>query len=257
MDFSGSLTLTLQTEDDIILAAQFLQQRRQPAISAQAPKPATGEIRSLTENKILDEIRATFPGGTFSRAQANEQFFKIAGISPSKTGRILNQALKDGKLERPTMGVYIFASNEVHAHQDGPQSQPFKQRRKLSEKQRNTMRTLRVEMLYLNFKHKLEKLNPDKDIDSLINRDLEVEEALNDIKRKNPDIQICEPTEFDYLKEFRNYLDSLGIDNPKVQDLVIARMESDNPFSEEELKAFGQAQKVAARAQVITIPAQS
>lgn len=70
---------------------------------------------------------------------------------------------------------------------------------------------------------------------------MEPQEALNDLHKKYSNLAVFKEAERDFRAEFRDYLASLGIDNIQVQDLVIARMESDDPFTEETLKAFAQA----------------
>lgn len=100
-------------------------------------------------------------------------------------------------------------------------------------------------MLYMNFIRKLRELNTEGIDEQLINHDLEPEEALNDLKKRYPHLQVFEEELRDFKEEFREYLATIGIDSPNIQDLVIARIESDNPFSEEELKAFAHAQTAA------------
>lgn len=91
---------------------------------------------------------------------------------------------------------------------------------------------LQSEMVFQNFIKYLERLNPDTEIDpEIINRSLDWEEALNDIKSKHPHI-IIEKVKDTRMAEFREDLENRGIDNEKVQNLVVAAPE---PLSEDEI----------------------
>jgi hypothetical protein len=103
--------------------------------------------------------------------------------------------------------------------------------RTLDKKRRESLRTLENPLLYHNFKEKLERLNPDADIESLIDKTQEPEEALFDIKKKHPEIDIGLKSE-SQTAEFRQFLDDMGITNERVQNLIAME---DNPLSESEL----------------------
>jgi hypothetical protein len=103
--------------------------------------------------------------------------------------------------------------------------------RTLDRKRRESLRSLENPLLYKSFKEKLEKLNPESDIESLIDKTLEPDEALFDIKKHHPEIDIG-LKEGSQTAEFREFLDQMGISNKRVQDLV---MMEDNPLSQEEL----------------------
>lgn len=107
--------------------------------------------------------------------------------------------------------------------------QDHKRTRNLSRKQRARLSTLENPLLYSNFVKKLERLNPDFDL-QLIDRTLEPEEALMDLKRRYPELDIG-------LKEnegaqFREFLDEYGISNTRIQNLVAMQ---EPPLSEDEL----------------------
>jgi hypothetical protein len=94
-------------------------------------------------------------------------------------------------------------------------------------------KNLENEMIFKNFVKHLEKLNPNKDIDAeIIDRTLEWEEALNDIKGKHPHI-ITEEVKETHMTEFREDLDRRGIGNETVQNLIA---QADKPLSEKEIE---------------------
>ena len=101
-----------------------------------------------------------------------------------------------------------------------------------TRKEKAKMRTLENPLLYHNFKAKLEKLNPGKDIEQLISRSLEPEEALLDIKRRYPDVDIGLQGTDDKGAEFRQFLDDFGIDNIRIQNLIAL---DPVPFTDQEL----------------------
>lgn len=229
---TGTLTLTLQTEDDILLAAEIIRQRRldEKHKSKEFATPIALENKvKIKDAHLIDELRNAFKDRAFRRAEAD-----VLANSASNCGRVLREAIENGQLQRIKAGWYRFKSIE---QQKEPASTDNKKKRHVSKKRLSMLKTLENEMLYLNFKSKLEKLNPDKDIEQLIDRTLEPEEALNDIKKKHPDIQIYEYKEQSFEDQFKEYLESIGITDPANQQLAITRMQID-PLSEEELKAF-------------------
>lgn len=97
---------------------------------------------------------------------------------------------------------------------------------------KGSKKTLQNPLLFSNFVNKLERLNPDTEFDvEWIDRSLEPDEALNDLKRKHPEINIQEQKDTNRA-EFREDLENRGIDNEKVQNLIA---EADEPLSEEEI----------------------
>jgi hypothetical protein len=251
MDFKGSITFTIETEDDVVLAAQLIQQKR-ASFHQPIPEPPATEVkpvakegkhsRMLTDAEIIDELKLAFPQGAFFRAQADAIIEKATGLSTWTAGRILNKAIDEGKLKRLKQGEFTFDSHTASSSK--PQN---KKKRNISEKHRSHLRTLQNPVLYLNFMRKLKALNPEGIDEQLIDRNLEPQEALNDLKKKYPNLILYKyEEERDIFEEFRGYLDELGIDNPKVQELVVARMESADPFTDEELKAFAKAQQQVA-----------
>lgn len=243
----GTLTLTLQSEDDILLAAQIIQQRRLVADKRIRKHADDDSMRSTVERKlrltsaeVLAHLKTNFQGSPFSRAQANDEVAKIAGYSCSKTGRILTSAIGAGELQRLKTGLYSFIPRDKV--QDIVSIKP---KRKVSEKRLSVLKTLENPLLYYNFVRKMDELNPGIFDEQLIDRKLEPDEALKDLKRKHPDLHIYEPKELNFQQDVRDYLSNLGIDIANVQDLVIARMDSENPFTEDELMSFAHAQHVA------------
>jgi hypothetical protein len=160
--------------------------------------------------------------------------------SSSNCGRILRFGIEKGELERVKTGWYKFkgTGSSMQAQKDK------KQKRRLSAKQLSRLKTLENEMLYLAFKSKLEQLNPDSDIEHLIDRTLEPEEALHYIKKGHPEVRIYEYREQTFEDQFREYLENLGITNLANQDLIISRADTE-PFTEDELKAFAAAARSA------------
>ena len=241
---TGTLSLTIQTEDDILLLARIIEEKRlaakseNPEDKVERPQSTVNERRQRPSNaEVLDKLRSRFQSNEFSRAQAIDEVKKIAGYSSAKTGRILRSGLEVNKLHRIREGWYAFMSVAMVQPEVKATTIKHSSRRSISVKQRSRLRTLQNNMLYLNFKAKLERLNPDRDIEQLIDRDLEPQEALEDLKKKYPDLIMYEETERDIEEEFKEYLSSIGIENSKIQDLIVLKMEQD-PFTNEELKTF-------------------
>jgi len=92
--------------------------------------------------------------------------------------------------------------------------------------------TLENPLLYRNFLRVLERNNPDIEIDpDDIDRTLEYEEALNELKKIYPGLRITGKAKSE-LQQFRDYLnDEYGIDERKVQNLII--QDEKQPISEE------------------------
>lgn len=86
--------------------------------------------------------------------------------------------------------------------------------------------------MYRNFLRVLERNNPDIEIDpDDIERTLEYEEALNELKKIYPGLRITGKAKSE-LQQFRDYLnDEYGIDERKVQNLII--QDEKQPISEE------------------------
>jgi hypothetical protein len=103
-------------------------------------------------------------------------------------------------------------------------------KRTVDKKHLASLKTLENPMLYSNFIKKMEKLNGSFD-EQLVDRTLEPEEALLDLKRKHPDLDIGLKSQ-DQTAEFRQFLDDMGIENEKVQNLIAM---DPNPLSEQEL----------------------
>lgn len=92
--------------------------------------------------------------------------------------------------------------------------------------------TLENPLLFRHFLTSLTALNPDLDVDpEVIDRKLEYDEALGALKRIYPDLRISKHEESE-LEQFRHYLMEYGIDEKRIQNLII---QDDKPFSESEL----------------------
>jgi hypothetical protein len=105
--------------------------------------------------------------------------------------------------------------------------------RTISRKRIATLKTLENPLLWANFLKKYEKLNPEFDFENEVDRQLEPEEALNQIKKKHPRFDAGESTrDGDFKAEFREDLESRGISNEKVQNLIA---KDERPLSEEEI----------------------
>jgi hypothetical protein len=93
--------------------------------------------------------------------------------------------------------------------------------------------TLENPLLYKKFLVTVEKLNPDLDIDpEVIDRTMEYDEALNFLKEIYPNLRIDKKSKSE-LEQFREYLDEKGIDERKVQNLII--QDDKQPFTEDDL----------------------
>jgi hypothetical protein len=260
MDLNGSLTIALKSEEDVIVIGQFLKERRSSGATSNgiwlvkhAEKDRTrANMRRLTttEIEVTNRLRAAFPTGTFTRRQAIELLKISMNISAWTIGHIISKAIKRKALRRLRKGEFTFdmieeAPSDDDSNVSYASSRDKKQKRNFSNKRRSVLRTLENPLLFFNFVRKLNELNPSPVDEEIIDRTLEPQEALNELKKRYPDLITFKEENRDFLQEFRDYLICIGIDNAKVQDLVIARMESDDAFSEDELKAFARAQQSA------------
>lgn len=117
---TGTLTLTLQTEDDILLAASIIQQRRLAArnqgqgdnADKQMTNPKKGKEQRPTDAAVFDRLRTHFQAKEFSTAQAIEEVKRIAGYSPAKAGRILRKGIETNELTRLREGRYVFTTKK-------------------------------------------------------------------------------------------------------------------------------------------------
>src|SRR5712692_5167337 len=100
------------------------------------------------------------------------------------------------------------------------------QKRIITRKERARLSTLENPLLWSNFLKKLSKLNPGFDFEQLVDRTMEPEEAIMDLKKKHPDLDIG-LREQDKSAGFREFLDDFGISNTKVQNMIA--MEDNNP----------------------------
>lgn len=112
------------------------------------------------------------------------------------------------------------------------QAQNKTRTRMISKEERARLQTLENPMLYKKVVTMLEELNPDRDIESLIDKTLEPTEAIFDLKKKHPEIDIGLRHKDNVPSQFREFLDEHGIENKKVQDLVA---KANPPLSEQEL----------------------
>ena len=93
-------------------------------------------------------------------------------------------------------------------------------------------RSLENPLLYRQFLTYVSKANPDVDIDpEVIDRTLEYDEAFAALRKIYPNLQMTHKAHSE-LDHFREYLAEYGIDNKRVQNLII---QDDKPFSEDEL----------------------
>lgn len=105
-------------------------------------------------------------------------------------------------------------------------------RRMVSRKRVATLKTLENPLLWANFLKKYEKLNPEFDFENEVDRQLEPEEAVNQLRKKHPRFQTGDSTTDDFKAEFREDLENRGISNEKVQNLIA---KDERPLSEEEI----------------------
>jgi hypothetical protein len=179
----------------------------------------------------------------------------INGTSFSKLAQIVRcelsfrettvkHALRYGMMEsivkRTGFGKYSFTYPIHQAHANQIASRTSKKKRVLSKERLTKLRTLENPLFYHPLVKKLKSLNADGRFDpQMLDTTLEPGEALADLKKNHPEITVYnEGEELDPEAEFRHYLEEKGIENKKVQDLVIAQMEGDEPFSEAEILAF-------------------
>ena len=91
----------------------------------------------------------------------------------------------------------------------------------------------------------LQRLNGDSFDAEMLDRTLERSEALHTLKRQHPRILIYGPNSRQWKEDYRDYLAELGLTNKKQQDLVISRMESDEPYTDAEILAIVKASSAA------------
>lgn len=88
--------------------------------------------------------------------------------------------------------------------------------------------TLQNPLLFAKLKKKIENVNPDFDLEH-IDRNLEYEEAVNDLQSKHG---LSLSPQRAPMAEFRSYLSDRGISAPRLQNLI---MSADAPASEASL----------------------
>ena len=183
-------------------------------------------------DSVLRTLKDHFKGEVFTPSEGIEIVKKNLGWSRGVMCPALDYARKNRLIYRFKMGQYTFEKESI----------PFPKKRRtrnVTREERIRLGTLENEMLFRNFLKKLEHLNPERDIDEqLINRSLIPGEALVQIKRHEPGIVIYKSREPNFRKEMRDWLYQKGITNRKQQDLIIVRMESREPYSEEEIEQF-------------------
>lgn len=147
-------------------------------------------------------------------------------------------------------GSHFPVSPRTTMNLDNVRSQKGAWQRAVNKKQLSSLRTLENPLLWSNFLKKYEKLNPAFDFENEVDRTLEVDEALNEIREKHPDFLMSEePEEFDHKAAFREDLEERGISNAKVQNLIVKQ---DNPLSEDELAEVAGALNTRSEHAVIT-----
>jgi hypothetical protein len=93
--------------------------------------------------------------------------------------------------------------------------------------------TLENPLLYKKFLSTVERLNPDLDIDpQVIDRTMEYDEAPNFLREIYPNLHIDKMSKSE-LDQFREYLDENGIDERRVQNLII--QDDKHPYTEDDL----------------------
>lgn len=278
MNLSGSLQINigLESSDDLVKVLKFLSTKdsemaekpRLPLSKKERPEKA-GYFKQTplaTVKRVLDELEAKFGLRSFTSRQASEVCLNKVSVGKTVMQTALACGIKQGIVRRERLGHYVFLdkpgkAGQVAESQDMDKvpknhARALKSRTgSLSRRQRDSMRTLNNDLLFFCFKRKLEALNPDGIDETVIDRSLEPHEALMALKKKHPEIRIYpEDANPDFVEEFREYLGSIGVENERVQDLVIARMEAD-PFTEQELKAFADALKASQEPMSAVVPA--
>src|SRR2546422_9865758 len=105
--------------------------------------------------------------------------------------------------------------------------------RTITKKHLSKLRTLENPLLWSNFLKNYEPLNQDFDFENEVDRTLEPEEALNEIKKRHPHFDAGDKEKgSQYRAAFREDLENRGIDNTKVQNLIVQDL---NPLTEEEI----------------------
>lgn len=111
MNFSGSITFTIETEDDIILAAQLIQHKRDPSFLAGKNSKSLGSIsgraesdaqygapsrprRTISDYEVVENLRISYPTGPFTSTQADKIIKNVAGISSWTASRIRGKAIE-------------------------------------------------------------------------------------------------------------------------------------------------------------------
>lgn len=95
-------------------------------------------------------------------------------------------------------------------------------------------------LLYSNFLKALARNNPDVEIDpDVIDRTLEYDEALNELKEIYPDLRMTGKAKSEF-QQFSDYLEGdFGIDERKVQNLIV--QDPVQPFTDEDLAGISRA----------------
>jgi hypothetical protein len=198
-------------------------------------------------DSVLRTLKDHFKGEVFTPTEGLEIVTKNLGWGRGVVCPALEYARQNRLIYRFKGGHYTFDKASI--------PEPKKRRtRRLTREERIRLGTLDNEMLYRNFVKKLEHLNPERDIDDqLIDRQLIPGEALVQLKRHEPDLVIYKSREPNFRQEMRDWLYQKGISNRKQQDLIIVRMESKEPYSEDEIEQFVSAMNGTALAPEITV----
>lgn len=151
---------------------------------------------------------------TYSRRKA-KGFYRKSGSTRPITGKAVTT---------------MHGSNGGMTYNAIRKSRQPRRARLLTRKERSKLATLENEMLYQKFVKKLKKLNEDFD-EELIDRTHEPTEALLELKRKHPELDIGLKQKHG-AEAFRDWLSEMGIENERVQNLVGMQ---DSPLSEEEI----------------------
>jgi hypothetical protein len=161
-------------------------------------------------------------------------------MSVSASGEIVFTVKVNG-ISNPIELLQLLSRSNIQTSVPIETEVPRKKRTRHESKERLAMlKTLKNSLLFSNLCEKLEKLNGSSFDPDMIDRTMEVSEALGDLKKKWPALIIDGKAtkDEDYRKEYRAHLESLGLTNKQQQDLVIARLESDEPYTDAQILAI-------------------
>lgn len=134
MKIEGAFSLTVESEQDILLLAELLQRKkgglvpngdkaRYHTYHAQMGSKRPQQTSLETDIKVRELLKENFPSGIFETKQANQLVKKRLSFSRSTVGNIIRNLVKVGELNRIDKGRFSFhtpaaGKGDYHPNED-------------------------------------------------------------------------------------------------------------------------------------------